>query len=99
MFKNVVVDAFAQSLSYGVGGVVHTYPATGYVFGAAKMRVQEGKVSSVYKSDCEGVLFTHELVGVLLPSSGKVTIGEMVAIETLMDSTVGAVEDGEGEAR
>ena len=45
------------------------------------------------------MLFTHELVDVLLPFSGKVTIGEMVEVEALMDSAVGAVEDGEGEAR
>ena len=41
----------------------------------------------------------HELVGALLPFSGKVTIGEMVAVETLMGSTVRAVKDGEGGAR
>ena len=41
----------------------------------------------------------HELVGALLPFSGKVTIGEMIAVETLMSSTVGAIEDGEGGAR
>ena len=41
----------------------------------------------------------HELVGALLPFSGKVAIGEIVAVETLMGSTVGAIEDGEGEAR
>ena len=45
------------------------------------------------------MLFTYELVGALLPFSGKVTIGEMVAVEAMMDSAVGAVEDGEGEAR
>ena len=45
------------------------------------------------------MLFTHELVGALLPFSGKVTMGEMVAVEALMDSAAGAVEDGQGEAR
>ena len=38
----------------------------------------------------------HELVGALLPFSGKVTIGEIVAGKALMGSTVGATEDGEG---
>ena len=94
IFKNFVVDAFAQSLSYGSSGVVYPYPAAGHVFGETKKRIQEGRVSSVCTSDCEGVLFTHELVGVLL-FSGKVAIGEMVAVEALMDSVVGAVEDGE----
>ena len=45
------------------------------------------------------MLFTHELVGSLLPFSGKVAIREMVAVEALMGSTVGVVEDGEGKAR
>ena len=45
------------------------------------------------------VLFMHELVGALLPFSGKVTIGEMVAVKTLMGSTVGAIKDGEGGTR
>ena len=41
----------------------------------------------------------HELVGALLPFSGKVAIGEIVAVKGLMGSTVGAIEDGEGGAR
>ena len=40
----------------------------------------------------------HELVGTLLPFSGKVAIGK-VAVKALMGSTVGAIEDGEGGAR
>ena len=98
LFENFVIDAFAHSLSYGGSGVVYPYPAANHVFGASKERVQEGRVSPVYTSDCEGVLFPHELVGALLPFSGKVAIGEMVAVEALMGSDVGAVEDGEREA-
>ena len=41
----------------------------------------------------------HELVGALLPFLGKVAIDEMIAVEVLMGSAVGAVEDGEWEAR
>ena len=41
----------------------------------------------------------HELVGALLRFSGKVAIGEMVAVEALMGSTVGAIKDGEGGTR
>ena len=62
-------------------------------------RLREGRVPPVYTSDCEGVLFMHELVDALLPISGKVTIGEMVVVEALTGSTVGAFEDGEEEAR
>ena len=51
----------------------------------------QGRVLPVYTSDCEGVLFTHELVGALLPFSGRVTIGEIVTVETLTGSALGAV--------
>ena len=50
-------------------------------------------------SDWKGALFMHELVGALLPFSGKVAVGEMVAVKALMGSTVGAIEDGEEAAR
>ena len=50
-------------------------------------------------SECKGVLFMHELVGAMLPLSGKVVIGEMVTFKTLMGSTVRAIEDREGGAR
>ena len=81
------------------GDVVYPNPATGCVFGATEKRVREGGVPPVYASDCEGVLFTHELVNALLPLSGKAGIGEMVAVEALASSAVGVVEDSEGEAR
>ena len=37
----------------------------------------------------------HELVGTMFPFSGKVAIGEMVAVKALIGSTVGAIEGGE----
>ena len=99
-FKNFVVDALAQSLSYGVGGVVYPHPTAGLVFGTTKKRVREGRVISVYPSNCESfVLFTRKIVGVLLSFTGEVAVGEMVTVEALMSSAVGVVEDGEGEAR
>ena len=45
------------------------------------------------------MLFTHKLVCVLLSFTGEVAIGEMVPVKALVASAVGAVEDGEGEAR
>ena len=44
------------------------------------------------------MLFTYELVGALLPFSGKVAIGEIVTVEALTGSAVGVVKDDEGEA-
>ena len=45
------------------------------------------------------MLFANELVSSLLSFTGEIAIGEMVAVKALMDSAVGAVGDGEGEAR
>ena len=81
----------------GCGGcVVYPYPATGYVFGSAEKCAREGRVAPVYASNCEGVLFTHELVAKLLPFSGEIAIGEVVAVKALVGSAVKVVEDGEG---
>ena len=82
--KNFVVDALAQSLLYGVGGVIYPYPTTGLVFGTTKKRVRESRMFSVYPSNCESVLFMRKLVGVLLSFTGEVAVGEMVAVEALM---------------
>ena len=60
--------------------------------------MRECRVASVYASNCVGVLFTHELVDALLPFSGEMAIGEIVAVKALVGSAVGATEDGEGEA-
>ena len=93
LLENLVIDAFAHSLAYSGSGVVHPYPVANHIFEASKSRL-----SPVYTSDYEDVLFSHELVGALLTFSGKVAIGEMVAVEALMGSAVGAVENGEREA-
>ena len=88
-----------KSLSYGGVGVVYPYPTAGPIFGAAKKRNREGRVLSVYTSNCESVMFAHKLVCVLLSFTGEVAIGEVVPVKALVASAVGAVEDGEGEAR
>ena len=100
LLENLVFDAFVHSLAYSGSGVVHPYPAASHIFGASKEGVRESRVFPVYTSDCEGVLVSHELLGALLPFTGKVAIGigEMVAVEALMGSAVGAVENDEREA-
>ena len=97
LFKDFVIGAFAQSLSGCGGCVVYPYPASTYVFGSAQERVREGRVAPVDTSNCESVLFAHELVGSLLPFTGEIAIGEMVAVKTLVGSAVRAGEDGKGE--
>ena len=99
LFEEFVIGAFAQSLSGCGGCVVYPYPASSYVFWSAQERVREGRVAPVDASNCEGVVFAHELVGSLLPFTGEIVIGEMVAVKAVVGSAVGAVEDGDGEVR
>ena len=99
LFENFVIGAFAQSLTGCGGCVIYPYPASSNVFGTAQECVREGGVAPVDAGDYEDVLFANEFVGSLLPFTGKIATGEMVAVEALVGSTVGEVEDGEGEAR
>ena len=99
LLEGFIIGAFAQSLSDCGGCVAYAYPATGHEFGAVEKRIRKCRVASVYASNCESVVFMHELVGALLPFSGEIAIGEMVAVKALVGSVVGAIEDGEGEAQ
>ena len=81
------------------GGAVDPYPSARRVFGAAKEGIGESGVAPVYPSNGEGVLFSHKFVGALLTLASEVAIGELVAIEVLMGTTVRSIKDSEGEAR
>ena len=45
------------------------------------------------------MLFSHKFVGALLTLASEVAIGELVAVEVLMGTTVRSIEDGKGRAR
>ena len=81
------------------GGIVDPYPSARYVFGAAEEGIGESEIAPVYPSNGEGVLFSHKFVGALLTLASEVAIGELVAVEVLMGTTVRSVKDGEGKAR
>ena len=81
------------------GGVVDPYPSASRVFGAVEEGIGESEVAPVYQSNREGVLFSQKFVGALLTLASEVAIGELVAVEILMGTTVRSVKDGEGEAR
>ena len=53
----------------------------------------------VYPSNGEAVLFSHKFVGALLTLASEVAIGELVAVEVLVGTTVRSFKGGEGEAR
>ena len=49
---------------------------------------RESVVSPFYPGDCEGVLFTHEVVSALLVLASKAAIVDIVAVEALMSTAV-----------
>ena len=82
------------------GGIVDPYlSASRRVFGATEKSVGESGVAPIDQSNDEGVLFAHNFIGALLSIASEVAIGELIAIEALMGSTVRSFKDGEGEAR
>ena len=45
------------------------------------------------------MLFALEFISSLLSLAGEVAVSELVAVQALMNTTVRAIKDGEGEAR
>ena len=81
------------------GSIVDPYPSASRIFGAAEEGIGESGIASFYLSNGEGVLFSHEFVGALLTLASEVAIGELIAVEVLMGTTVRSIKDGEGKAR
>ena len=86
-------------MAYSGGGIVDPYPPTSRVCGATEKNIGESGVSPIDPSNGEGVLFSHIFIGALLAFASEIAIGELIAIEALMDTTVRSFEDGEGKAR
>ena len=87
LFENYVVSAFPQTLADNGGGVLDPNPSAGRVLGAAEEGIGEG-VAPIYPSDGEDVLLSYKFVRTLLALASKVAVGELVAIEVLMYTTV-----------
>ena len=81
------------------GGIVVPYPSASRVFGAAEEGIEESGNAPVYPSNGEGVLFSHKFIGALLAFASEVAIGELIAVEVQMGTTVRSIKDGEGNAR
>ena len=88
LFEGFVVGAFPQPLADSGGGVLDPNPSASRVLGAAEEGIGEGGVAPIYPSDGEGVLFSYKFVRTLLALASKVAVGELVAIEVLMYTTV-----------
>ena len=67
------------------GFVVGAFPQTLADSGGG---VLDRGVAPLYPSDGEGVLFSYKFVRTLLALASKVAVGELVAIEVLMYTTV-----------
>ena len=88
-----------QSLADSGGSIVDPYPSASRVFGATEKSIGESGVAPIDPSNGEGVLFSHSFIGALLAFTSEVAIGELIAVEALMDTTVRSFKDGEGKAR
>ena len=88
LFEGFVVGAFPQTLADSGGGVLDPNPSAGRVLGTTEEGIGEGGVAPIYPSDGEGVLFSYKFVCTLLALASKVAVGELVAIEVLMYTTV-----------
>ena len=81
------------------GGTVDPYPSASRVFGTAEESIGQSGIAPVYPSNGEGVLFSHKFVGALLTLASEIAIGELIAVEVLMGTTVRSIKDGERKAR
>ena len=81
------------------GGIVDPYPSASRIFRATGKSIGESGVAPIDPSNGEGVLFAHDFIGASLSVASEVAIGELVAIEALMGTTIRSFEDGEGKAR
>ena len=81
------------------GGIVNPYPSASRVVGATEKSIGESGVAPIDSSNGESVLFAHNFIGALLSVESEVAVGEWIAIEALMGTTVRSFEDCEGEVR
>ena len=80
-------------------GIVDPYPSASHVFGATEKSIGESGVAPIDPSNGEGVLFAHEFIRASLSVASEVAVGELIAIEVLMGTTVRSFKDGERKAR
>ena len=81
------------------GGIVDPYLSASHVFGATEKSIGESGDAPIDPGNGEGVLVAHDFIGASLSVAREVAIGELVAIEALMGTTVRSLENGEGKAR
>ena len=80
------------------GGIVDLYPPASCVFGKTEKSIGESGVGPIDPSNGEGVLSSHNFMSALLAFASEVAIGELIAVEALIDTTVRSFEDGDGRS-
>lgn len=60
---------------------------------------QQGRVARLNPRNRWGIQFLHQVIGRLLPASRKVAVGELVAVQALVFSYLGVVENRCGRRR
>ena len=83
----------------GGGGIVDPYPSASHVFGTTEKSIGESGVAPINPSNGEGVLFAHNFISTTWSVASEVAVGELIAIEALMATSVRSFEDGERKAR
>ena len=81
------------------GGIVDSYPSASQVFGTTEKSIGESGVTPTDPCNGKGVLFAHEFISALLSVASEVAVGELIAIEALIATSVRSFEDGKRKAR
>ena len=81
------------------GGIVDPYPSASRVFGATEKSIGESGVAPIDSSNGEGVLFAHTSIRAVLSVAREIAIGELIAIEALMGTTLQSIHNCNGEPR
>ena len=81
------------------GGIGDPHPSASRVFRSTEKGIGESGVAPIDPSNGEGVLFAHDFISASLSVASEVAVGELIAIEALMSTTVRSFEDGEWKAR
>ena len=75
---------------------MHPCPTTRSEVRCRPQRVREGGVSAVNAKNGEGVVCANNVVRALFPVGGEVSIGQVVADQTLVPHDAGVVENRQG---
>ena len=95
--EDLGVRARLHALADGGSRIAHPRPAINEKFGNRTQCIGEGGVWSTRK--CEGMVLANDIVPSLLAVSRNVTVGEVIAGQTLVDDDLNTFQNRERQAR